>query len=218
MYRLKRIVLMACLIIFFATGLGSAGSKCGSSSSIVGKVFKYTSADWWPSAMLLDVVFIAYTGTIGFTKMAALACSGMQGQAYLGDACKIHDDCYDGLAYPGSTRTQCDHVLKEEWIKACEKQYNPAEWWDVTQEACRSYCVKTVEMMAFIQTNSSAAQNAWDKAALQRINNITISALPETNDPFTIQKDCVETSHSEASVPFRLEPIQSSCRSTHRCV
>jgi hypothetical protein len=142
-HRFELIFLAICFTVAFVPNTSIAGTRCGSDTP-AGKIFKDTSADWWPSASLLDFVFIAYTGHIVVTQWAALACAATQGQAYLGDGCAVHDDCYDGKAYPGYTREQCDNVLKNRWIEACNSKYE-SEWWDFNQRGVdhiltRKYC------------------------------------------------------------------------------
>jgi hypothetical protein len=110
------------------------------------------------------------TGGLSFLQWAEVACVAY-GQAYLGQACIVHDQCYGGFAYPGASRQQCDQVLKDLWLDACNTQYPEHEDWEVWLEPrdwCREYCKETVKLMAHIQSTSSQAEAAWDDAAPAR--------------------------------------------------
>ena len=177
MRHFQQLVIATCLIMFLGTNTGIAGTWCGSDSgsndfwTFINKTEKETSADWWPSADLTDYVYAIATGGLSFLQWAKGACV-VYGQAYLGEACFVHDHCYSGLAYPGASRTQCDQVLQDMWLDACSRQYpdhKPWEWWLEPRDWCREYCKETVKAMAFAV--STFGQEAWDKAAPERTAN-----------------------------------------------
>jgi hypothetical protein len=183
MRRFQYMVIAACLIMFLGTNTSSAGTWCGSEAGDVNRIWKDTTADWWPSADLSDLVSIYFTGGLSFLQWAEVACVPF-GQAYLGQACIVHDNCYGGLAYPGASRQQCDQVLKDIWLDACSTQYPEHEWWEVWLEPrdwCREYCKETVKLMAYIQSTSSEAEAAWNAAAPDRTaNRIRMQCLEMT--------------------------------------
>jgi hypothetical protein len=181
MRRFQHIVIAACLIMCLGTNTSMAGTWCGSDSAsdpwnrFINKTQKETSADWWPSVDLFaDLSFLA-TGGLSLLPWAKIACVPY-GQAYLGEGCFVHDHCYDGLAYPGASRAQCDQILQERWLDACSTQYPEHERWEVWLEPrdwCREYCKETVKAMAFAV--STFGQAAWDEAAPKRAANGLVS-------------------------------------------
>lgn len=170
----RRFVILAFFIwISYANQMVIAGTTCGSESSSLARTYKETSADWWPSLDLFD--FLVIKQHLGFSVTLAMGCLA-HGQAYLGDACLMHDNCYDGKVYPGLNRKQCDTKLKEAWIDSCYHQYPADSWVDTISlsKACRSYCVETMRVMHEVQSNifGSVADEAWDKSKETRENNI----------------------------------------------
>jgi hypothetical protein len=168
-----QLVMAVCLITFLGTHTGIAGTRCGSEAGDVNRIWKETSADWWPSADLSDLVALVAPGSLSLLQWAEVACVPY-GQAYLGQACIIHDQCYDGSAYPGASRQQCDQVLKDMWLEACNTQYPEHEAWEVWLEPrdwCREYCKETVKLMAYMQSTSSQAEAAWNAVAPERAAN-----------------------------------------------
>jgi hypothetical protein len=151
MRRFQHIVIAACLMMFLVTNTSLAGPWCGSNTSALGRLWNYTEADsdWWSSADLVDFASIVFTGGLSLLEWAKGVCVPF-GLADLGDGCRVHDDCYDGLAYPGASRQQCDQVLKDMRIDACNRQYPDPQWWEFWRAPvplCRAYCKLTVEGM-----------------------------------------------------------------------
>ena len=164
MRRFQHIVVAACLMVLLVMNTSVAGPWCGSDTSLIYRLWNYTQADsdWWPSADLVDFVSIVDTGGLSFLQWARLACVPF-GFAYFGEGCRVHDECYDGLAYPGASRQQCDQVAKDMWIDACNRQYPAPEWWEAWRwpvPLCREYCEATAEVM--MAGLSVFAGEAWE--------------------------------------------------------
>lgn len=167
----KTIGLCGLLLLF--SGLSPpaySGSNCGSDSGL-GKLYKDNSSDWWPDLRgHLVVQALAPLSTVA--NAAALACATTQGQAYFGDGCQLHDDCYDGKVGINMTKTECDNLLLNRWQQSCNNKYKPANSFDVGQKACKNYCNETAKGMYKVLTQSP---EAWNNAKSTRDKNLDAS-------------------------------------------
>jgi len=191
MRRFQHMVVAACLMVLLVMNTSVAGPWCGSDATLIYRLWNYTQADsdWWPSADLVDFVSIVDTGDLSFLQWARLACVPF-GFAYFGEGCRVHDECYDSLAYPGASRQQCDQVAKDMWIDACNRQYPDPKWWEVWRwpvPLCRAYCEATAEVM--MAGLAVFADKAWEAAAPNRAAN---AATVHSRQAFNIRKQCLE--------------------------
>jgi hypothetical protein len=151
------------------------GTRCGSKSSALGTAYKELTTDWWPDMGPISVLMTLGFG-VGVKTIADLGCATI-GQAYLGQGCGWHDNCYDGFFSPQiNDRTSCDMGLRDRWVEACKSRYKkdgPFDIAEIVKAPCREYCVKTVEFMYHLQSKGLAdqANQAWYEAAGTRAIN-----------------------------------------------